>query len=250
MDLETKAIENLYGNADSVFSSVQFSPHNGEMFVCDYETGKVHRVDLAARKLVTTFDGVIDGYQMKTDDIAFDKNGFMYLSDENGTLNKPVSKIVRLDQDGGNPVVVYEGLAGANGIAFSTDYRGLWVSEYRRSVINYVTLNEASDSAADVQVGMYVGAGRGALDSITLDSEGNVYQSVFDGGRVMIYPNKSKLLGVFSLNDDFPKPQMLSTNVAIKRGSTDAYITVGGENGGYIYHFKALAPGGEQSNGG
>ncbi len=43
---------------------------------------------------------------------------------------------------------------------------------------------------------------------------------------------------------------MGTTNLAIKQGTTDGYITVGGEDGGYIYHFRALAKGIPESNGG
>jgi lactonase len=243
LDLKTQSVENLYSDNYSVFSSIRFSPHNGNIYVCDYQSGKVHRFDLKARKLETTFDGMIGNYRAKTDDVAFDKDGNMYLSDENGTLKSPVGRLIRLDPDGHNPTVVYEGFAGGNGIAFAPDFAGLWVSEFRRSVIDYINLSEDGKSVADMSVGVYVGGGQGELDSITVDSAGNIYEAVWGSGRVMIYSKSGDLAGIVRLKDNLPKPQLLVTHVAIRKGSLAAYITVGGENGGYIYRFNALASG-------
>lgn len=250
LDLDTKKVEGLYTDKDSAFSSVKFSPHDGNMYICDYITGAVYRFDLEERKLEKTFDGVVEGYRIKTDDIAFDQDGFMYLSDNNGTLDKPSGKLVRLDQEGRNPAILYEGLAGGNGIAFAPDYTNMWISESKRSVINGVWLSNNGKSVSVIRVGMHVESGTSYADSLSVDSAGNLYQSLGDAGRVMIYSKHGDLVGIVTLKDGLPKPQLLTTNVAIKPNSTDAYITVGGENGGYIYHFKALAPGGTQSNGG
>jgi lactonase len=156
---------------------------------------------------------------------------------------------VRLDQEGRNPTVLYDKLAGANGIAFSPDYSNLWLSEYRRSIINHIVLSDEGSKVADVTVGMYVGSGKGLADSITAGFSGKCV-SVWDAGRVMIYSPHGDLVGIVETKANFPKPQRLSTNVAIKTGSTDAYLMVGGENGGYVYHFEALAPGGAQLIGG
>ena len=41
-----------------------------------------------------------------------------------------------------------------------------------------------------------------------------------------------------------------ATNVAIEPGTTEAYITVSGTDGGFLYSFRALGKGIRQSNGG
>lgn len=41
-----------------------------------------------------------------------------------------------------------------------------------------------------------------------------------------------------------------ATNIAIRPGTTDAYVTVSGPAGGYVYRFDALAEGTRASNGG
>ena len=41
-----------------------------------------------------------------------------------------------------------------------------------------------------------------------------------------------------------------ATNLAIRPGTTDAYVTVSGPAGGFVYRFDALAQGVRQSNGG
>jgi lactonase len=40
------------------------------------------------------------------------------------------------------------------------------------------------------------------------------------------------------------------SNLAVKPGTKQGYLTVGGRNGGFIYSFTALATGVPQSNGG
>ena len=41
-----------------------------------------------------------------------------------------------------------------------------------------------------------------------------------------------------------------ATNVAIEPGTTDAYMTVSGQDGGFVYEFEAFGEGIRQSNGG
>ncbi|MGW1027856.1 hypothetical protein ACWD4J_29925 [Streptomyces sp. NPDC002577] len=45
-------------------------------------------------------------------------------------------------------------------------------------------------------------------------------------------------------------PQLLTTNLVIKPGTRDGYLVVGGDNGGFVYTFRALGLGVGQSNGG
>lgn len=245
IDLATKKVEELYKDDHSELSAIQFSPHNGNVYVVDYATGAVSRLDPKTRTLEITFDGLIGEYRAKSDDIAFDQNGYMYVSDENGTLANPSGKLLRLDQEGRNPIVLYDKFAGANGIAFGPDYSLLWISEGRRSRINVVYLSKDGTRTTEVEAGIHANIGKGWLDSMATDTAGNIYQCVWGSGRIMVYSPSGELIGIVQTKDDFSRgSQLLSTNLAIRTGSTEAYMVVGGENGGYIYKFEAFAPGG------
>ncbi|WP_369292651.1 SMP-30/gluconolactonase/LRE family protein [Bradyrhizobium yuanmingense] len=150
IDLATKRIEELYKDDHSELSAIRFSPYNGNAYVVDYASGAVSKFDLQSKYLETTFDGMIGDYRAKSDDIAFDRNGFMYLSDDNGTLSSPVGKLFRLDQEGRNPIVLFDKVAGGNGISFAPDYSVLWLAEWRRSVINRVYLSKDGTQAREV----------------------------------------------------------------------------------------------------
>jgi len=98
---------------------------------------------------------------------------------------------------------------------------------------------------------MYGNIGNTAgFDSNAVDAAGNVYQCITGAGEILVWNSRGEQLATIRIPQSMPKPQLLSTNLAIKPGTTQGYITVGGENGGYIYHFKALAKGISQSNGG
>ncbi|UWU75830.1 SMP-30/gluconolactonase/LRE family protein [Bradyrhizobium huanghuaihaiense] len=251
IDLATKKVEELYKDNHSELSAIHFSPHNGNAYVVDFASGAVSRFDLKTKTLETTFNGMIGDYRAKSDDIAFDRNGYMYVTDENGTLDNPSGKLFRLDQEGRNPIVLFDKFAGANGIAFAPDYSLLWVSEGYRSTINVVYLSKDGTKSTVVDVGIHANIGSGWLDSMATDSAGNIYQSVWGAGRLMVYAPSGELIGIIQAKDDFPKgSQLFVTNLAIRSGSTEAYMVVGGKNGGYIYKFEAFAPGRLLSNGG
>jgi lactonase len=92
--------------------------------------------------------------------------------------------------------------------------------------------------------------GAGGFDSNTVDADGNVYQCLAGDGKILIWNSVGDLLRTVRIPQNLPQSELLSTNLAIKPGTTTAYVTVGGGNGGYIYTFQALAKGIAQSNGG
>jgi lactonase len=89
-----------------------------------------------------------------------------------------------------------------------------------------------------------------AADDISFDPQGNFYQCLAFDGKILIWNSVGDLLRTVRIPQNLPQSELLSTNLAIKPGTTTAYVTVGGGNGGYIYTFQALAKGIAQSNGG
>jgi lactonase len=201
----------------------------------------------------TVWTGEVDGATMVPDDIAFDAAGDMYVSDYRGTIFNPVGRIVRFDPTGKNPVVVQGGLVSPNGISFTPDYSALWVGELPTGKELHLTLAADGKSVAASSIGMTANLGAGGgFDSNSIDADGNVYQCNPGSGRILVWNTSGDLVATVVVpQSDFPiAGQTVVTNLAIKKGTRDAYVTVGGPNGGYIYHFTALAPGIAQSNGG
>jgi lactonase len=188
-------------------------------------------------------DGPVLGQPMAADDLAFDRNGALYVSDMSGSLLNPIGRVIRFDPDGSHPTLVASGLSGANGILFDPDVTSLWVSEYYARREDHLALSPDYTSVTGSSVGMYASVGTGGLDSNAVDASGNVYQCVFGGGRVAIWDSIGRRLATVVIPQTFAQPELLVSNIAIKPGTKDADLTVGGTNGGFISRFTALGTG-------
>lgn len=184
---------------------------------------------------------------MIPDDIAFNPAGDMYISDYQGSPWNRIGRVVRLNAQGHNPIVLQGGLAAPNGISFTPDFFGLWVSELPLGREDHFTLSADGKSITGGSVGMSANVGLGGFDSNTVDAAGNVYQCDVGAGRILVWNDLGDLIATIVVPQS---ARTLTTNLAIKPGTTDGYMVVGGTDGGYIYTFKALAKGIPQSNGG
>lgn len=249
LDLGTRTVTPVYTDATSVFSSVQFSPVDGKLYVTDFQNGEIGRLNPDGTGFTTVFSGPVDGRAMVPDDIAFNEEGAMYITDYQGSPWNRIGRVVRLDENLADPIVLQGGMATPNGISFTPDFSGLWVSEYSLDREDHLLLAPDGKSVVRGGTGMSVNAGRHGLDSNSVDSAGNVYQTVMGAGKILVWNPAGELIATIVVPQR-PEPKPLVSNLAIKPGTTDGYITVGGESGGYIYEFRALAPGIPQSNGG
>lgn len=249
LDLDTKEWTTIYTDQDGVYSSAQFSPKDGKLYVTDMG-GKILRMNPDGSTVETVFDGPVDGRRIVADDIAFDAAGSMYITDFAGTPWDPTGRLIRIDSTGGVPTVLQEGLASPNGISFTNDYSRLWVNETTANRLSNFRLNEDGSSIIDGRVGIYVNLGTKSggdttmsIDSIAVDSEGNIYQTVYGGGEILIWNSVGDLLATVITKSESSIPQLGITNIAIKPGTKDAFATVGAENGSYVYQFEALGEG-------
>lgn len=247
LDLATKTVEGLYWDDVSQLSSIHFSPHNGKIYATDIGSGEVKRFDLQTRTMTTVFSGQIEGRRVHSDDIAFDASGNMYVSDVDGTVAQPTGRVVRLDPDGANPEVLLSSIASGNGIAFSPDYATLWLTEARRAQITATNFADGGKRVLGTTVAIHLQAGGQMADSLAVDSAGNLYQAVVNG-QIQVYSPDGQLLAIIRPRTSGPKAPLFLTNLAIKPGTRDGYLVTGGETGGYVYRFTALAAGGAQSN--
>lgn len=248
-DVRTKAVTPVYRDADSGFSSLQFSPADGKIYATDFKNGKIDRLNPDGSGFTTVFSGPVEGRTMVPDDLAFDKAGNMYVADYHGSPWDPTGRIVRFDADGTHPTVLQGGLSAPNGISFNADYSALWVGEYSTGREALFTLAPDGKSVVESRVAMTANIGGHGFDSNAVDAAGNVYQVVIGTGKILVWNDHGDLIGTIMVPDERGWEPLVS-NLVIKPGTTDGYITVGGKDGGYIYSFRAFAPGTPQSNGG
>ncbi|MFJ7413979.1 SMP-30/gluconolactonase/LRE family protein [Streptomyces sp. NPDC098077] len=249
VDVAKKMSRTLHTDGKGAYTSAQFSPYDGRLYLSDFAHGEIVSLAPDGGDPRTFFSGEIDGAPMNPDDIAFDQEGDLYVSDSRGlTEGKAHGRVVRIDREGGGATVLAEDLAAPNGISFDADYRGLWFSELTENRISYLRLDEKG-GVTSRHTAIRVDGGLAQTDSIAVDADGNLYQGLHGRAAMAVYDRHGERLATVELPSRAEGLES-ATNVAITPGGTKAYMTVSGPAGGYLYTFDALAEGVRQSNGG
>ncbi|MDT0443032.1 SMP-30/gluconolactonase/LRE family protein [Streptomyces johnsoniae] len=243
-----KEAETVFTDSRGAYTSAQFSPYDDRLYLTDYAHGEVVSLASDGSDPRTFFSGEVDGARMNPDDIAFDPEGNLYVSDSRGLSEGEANgRVVRIDRDG-EATVLAEGLAATNGISFDRDYGGLWISELVENRISYLRLDDEG-VVTSRHTAIRVDGGIAQTDSIAVDADGNLYQALHGRPAMIVYDEHGERLATVEVPDRGEALES-ATNVAITPGGTTAYMTVSGPAGGYVYSFDALAEGTRQSNGG
>jgi lactonase len=245
LDPKTKKSEGIYTDKTGLYSSTQFDSQ-GNLWVTDF-SGKIDKLNTDGSGFTTTYSGKL---ATGADDISFDPQGNMFVSDTTGDPWNPTGDLVHLDPQGKNPSVLMSGFAGTNGVSFTPDYTRMWVSEYTGMREDLLTFNKDRTKVAEAQIGMHGSPGIGKFDSNMVDAAGNVYQCLNEDGEILVWNEHGELQETIKIKQNLGAPEMGATNLAIKPGTKTAYVVVGGQAGGFVYTFPTLAKGYAGSNGG
>ncbi|MFJ8886776.1 SMP-30/gluconolactonase/LRE family protein [Streptomyces sp. NPDC102402] len=249
VDVRKKTSQGVHTDDRGAYTSAQFSPFDGRLYLTDYAHGEVVSLAPDGGDPRTFFSGEVDGARMNPDDIAFDPEGNLYVSDSRSlSTGDAQGRVVRIERDGEKATVLAEGLASVNGISFDADYRGLWISELTQNRISYLRLG-GEGKVTSRHTAVRVDGGIAQTDSIAVDADGNLYQALHGRAAMAVYSKHGEHLATIEIPAR-TKGLESATNVAITPGGTKAYMTVSGPAGGYLYTFDALAKGTRQSNGG
>ncbi|WP_306866116.1 SMP-30/gluconolactonase/LRE family protein [Arthrobacter bambusae] len=174
-----------------------------------------------------------------------------YVTDAAGSQDpywKPTGRLVRIDRDTAEGIVLAGDLPAPNAIAFTAAYDGLGVSHNTGNQIDYLSLSADGRKVQTAHPAVHVSAGVGQVDSLAVDAAGNTYVGLHNRATVLVYRPDGELTATIAA----PGKDGVSsaTNIAIRPGTTEGYMTVSGKDGGFIYGFTALADGVRQSNGG
>ncbi|MEU0743056.1 SMP-30/gluconolactonase/LRE family protein [Streptomyces sp. NPDC006134] len=249
VDVRRKEARKIFTDSRGAYTSAQFSPYDGRLYLSDFAHGEIVSLAPDGSGRRTFFAGEVDGARMRPDDIAFDQDGNLYVSDSLGlSEGEARGRVVRIDRDGRNATVLADGLAATNGISFDVDYRGLWFSELTENRISYLPVGERAGTTGR-HTAIRVDGGIAQTDSIAVDADGNLYQALHGRPAMAVYDRYGERLATVEVPARTEGLES-ATNVAITPGGTKAYMTVSGPAGGYLYTFDALAEGVRQSNGG
>ncbi|PDP87329.1 hypothetical protein CQJ94_12675 [Glycomyces fuscus] len=253
VDTDSREVATVFTDDASAYTSAQFSPHDDRLYLTDFAGGRIDSITPDGEDRATFFSGDVDGTPMNPDDLAFDEAGNMYVSDSTGYSDpawEPRGRVVRIDRDTAEATVLAEELPAPNGISFSEDFAGLWVGQHAANRVDYLALNEDGTEVETSHPAIHFDGGTSRVDSIAVDAAGNLYQAVHGQPRIFVYGSTGEHLMTVGVPPDAAGGLDSATNVAIAPGTTDAYMTVSGDDGGFVYRFDALAEGIRQSNGG
>ncbi|WP_017589624.1 SMP-30/gluconolactonase/LRE family protein [Nocardiopsis ganjiahuensis] len=253
VDTGTQEVTPVFTNETSAYTSAQFSPHDDRLYLTDIAGGRIDSITSEGEDPTTFFSGEVDGKPMLPDDLAFDEDGNMYVSDTTGFSDpywEPQGRVVRIDRETAEATVLADELPAPNGISFNEDFSALWVSQYAANRVDHLTLDEDRTEVETAHPALHFDGGESQIDSNAVDAEGNVYQAVHGQPSIYVYGPTGRHLTTVSVPADAAGGLDSATNIAIEPGTTDAYMTVSGEDGGFVYRFEALGEGIRQSNGG
>jgi lactonase len=250
VDVGRKTSRPFHTDDRGAYTSAQFSPYDGRLYLTDFSHGEIVSLAPGGGDRQVFFSGEVDGAPMNPDDLAFDRQGNLYVSDSRGMSEGDAKgRVVRIDREGGGATVLADGLAAPNGISFDADHRGLWFSELTENRISYLLL-DAEGEVASRHTAVRVDGGLAQTDSIAVDAAGNLYQGLHGRPAMAVYDRFGERLATVEVPARAAAGLESATNVAITPGGTEAYMTVSGPSGGYLFRFEALAEGVRQSNGG
>jgi lactonase len=241
LNLHTGKSVPVYADTTSLIAGLAIA-RNGQIYAADLGGGRLLRMNADGSNPVV----LADHYQstkLWPDDLIFDKQGNLFFTSFDGTLDKPTGGVYRWSNTG-QLTEVTNGLARPNGISISPDNTQLWVGELQTNRVLRVPLlpdgtMDTSRLAGFAKVAANLTGG--GADSNGVDSAGNVYQAELAAREFVILDPYGKQIGTVQL------PRLAAgdavSNIVIEPGSRDGYITTGGSDGAYLYHFKALAPG-------
>ncbi|WP_017606828.1 SMP-30/gluconolactonase/LRE family protein [Nocardiopsis alkaliphila] len=253
VDVEALEAETVFTDEAGVYTSAQFSPLDGRLYLTDIMGGTIVSITPEGEDETVFFSGDVDGARMHPDDVAFDEAGNLYVSDTTGFMSpawEEEGRVVRIDGRSGQATVLAEDLPAPNGISFDEDFAGLWVGQYAANRVDYYALNEDGTQVETSHAAIHFDGGKSRIDSIAVDAGGNLYQAVHGQPSIFVYSSTGRHLATVTVPEEAAEGLDTATNVAIAPGTTEAYVTVSGEDGGFVYTFDALDEGIRQSNGG
>jgi gluconolactonase len=211
----------------------------------NYAGGSVDRVDLATMQVRTLYASCEDHKLSAPNDIVFDGQGGFWFTDtgKNHKRSRDHGGVYYADPDGASIQQVLYPLSTPNGIGLSPDGRELYVAEtitgklWAWRITGRGCVASASRGPLGARL-VYGFSGYQLLDSLAVDSAGNICVATLMTGAISVVTPAGQLLEQFRVPGDDP----YVTNICF--GGADlktAYITSSGR--GRLYAAEWQCPG-------
>lgn len=182
------------------------------------------------------------------DDMCFDSKGGYYYNDFTGNVSEPNGAVYYVAPDG-TQTTLLDGLCGPNGLALSKDEKTVWITESNAMRLTRVSLDpeggptDIAPLIAPFGVHVcYYFSGGGVCDSCEIDDDDNLYVSMYEQGRVMVFNKAGWLIGQILMPGRENGDHLGTTHTAIRPGTNELYIcTNDSRNGAWIFKCGAFA---------
>ncbi len=180
----------------------------------DYSGGSIQRVDLATGSVETLYTEC-DGWPLKgPNDIVFDRHGGFYFSDLGKGREREFDRggIYYANPDGSSIRTVVRPLITPNGVGLSPAEDRLYFAETMTGRVRYWNLSapgvvtidgpQLASSAGTPSTLLGVVPGDGRVDSLAVDSEGNVCVATLGTGAITAFSPDGELRAIVAVPGD------------------------------------------------
>lgn len=239
LNMVQKLCRIVYESAGEKFGAVKID-RAGRLFVCSLgdlkSGGGIFAIDQDGNNREEI---VPAAYNYMVDDLAFDREGNIYFTDLKGDVCNPCGGVYRVSAVDGEISQVMKGLASPNGIAFSEDYTGIWVTEMNANRLLYGRFDE-SRSKVETSVAAHLN-GRNGPDSCCVDEKGNVYIAMYGQGRIVVVRKNGVPVGQIVFPQTEKGNVMNTATVALIPGTCEVVIGATDMTEGSVGLYRASA---------
>jgi gluconolactonase len=165
----------------------------GYIIAADYAARRVLRIKPDGREVKVLADSCGGTPFLGLNDVCLDRAGNIYASQcENATVANPIGAVFRISPDGGEVVLVADGIAYANGLAVSPDQKRLFVAESDANSVIAFDLQPDGTGTNRQLIHQFPDA---TADGMMLDEFGRLWVARWTHGTVDVLSQEGELLG-------------------------------------------------------
>lgn len=216
-------------------NGTRFSP-DGRLFGVDHKLG-VFWLDTKTLNITFITNQIGSENFHGLDDLYFDRTGGLYLTDAYGSsVLHPQGQVFYLTPDGTVRKLISGNLAFPNGVVLSPDEKTLYIDDWGSNRILAVPVVAPGELNVDnAWVFAYLNGGRGP-DSMTIDSQGNIYAAHYGAGEVVVFDPHGFFYGAIRMP---PGAGMVPSNMTFH----DGYLYITEMDQHTVWRVKTKIPG-------
>ncbi|MFA6472880.1 MAG: SMP-30/gluconolactonase/LRE family protein [Candidatus Latescibacterota bacterium] len=212
-------------------SSSTILDKDGNLYLANYSSHKILKVDLKTSKVSMVADRTPDGETLRgPNDMAWDQSGRLYFTDPRGSSKTPIGNVCYIDLDGTCKKFT-SGCCYPNGIAFSKDFKYLYIAETNCEVIWKFEIN--ADGTAGMKHFFFYTGENNLVDGMKIDAENHLWITNFSKNELWRISPEGKVVDQIKLpfkanltNICFAGPDMRTVYLTTVEGGNSKLYTM------------------------